>query len=494
MTSGRQPGKPSTGRDKPALTIKDVRGYLVGQDQDALIDLVIGHAGEDGHFMNKLLVLSAAGKPGDVDVEACRSALRAAIEIDEPVYRREAYEYADGVDEAVKMVAGLLGKGHATEAITLSEYALGLIEENSSMIYVSGDYLSYHAERFQEIHLRACRKARPDRRELATRLFELEFSSDSRYFSEAAEKYSRLLGKEGLAEYRKVAEAEWKKVPALGPGDYDGERFDGSRFRLTKIMETLARLDQDVYRLVGVKKRDLSSQFDFLEIAEVCRQAKRYDEALEWAERGLAAFPERPDARLREFLAREYHRRGRHEDAVAIAWDEFVDSPSIDFYRNLKKHADRVERWPEWRERALELMRERVAEARRKATGEPRSRYGRADYSELVTVFLWEKDVEAAWAAAVEGGCYEGLWMQLADLRQEEHPQDSLRVYTSSVDPLINHKDIESYREAVDLLKKIRDTMDRLDLGAEFTGYVQTVRSTHGRKRNLMKLFNSEKW
>ena len=36
------------------------------------------------------------------------------------------------------------------------------------------------------------------------------------------------------------------------------------------------------------------------------------------AERGLRSFPERADSRLREFLAQEYHRRERHDEAMAL--------------------------------------------------------------------------------------------------------------------------------------------------------------------------------
>jgi hypothetical protein len=86
-------------------------------------------------------------------------------------------------------------------------------------------------------------------------------------------------------------------------------------------MEALARATGDVDELVAIKSRDLSVAYHFLEIAQVCLDVGRDDEALDWAERGVRAFPIATDARLREFLADLYHRRSRHDDAMVTVRD-----------------------------------------------------------------------------------------------------------------------------------------------------------------------------
>src|SRR5262245_65949612 len=96
-----------------------------------------------------------------------------------------------------------------------------------------------------------------------------------------------------------LAEAEWAKVPALRPGEDDSEKY-GKRFRMTHIMETLARRTGDMEAVVAVKKRDLSLAYHYLQIAETYKNARKHDLALEWAERGVKAFPKRTDSRLRE--------------------------------------------------------------------------------------------------------------------------------------------------------------------------------------------------
>src|SRR5206468_3085717 len=155
------------------------------------------------------------------------------------------------------------------------------------------------------------------------------------------------------------------------------------------IVETLARQTGNVEAVVAVKKRDLSLPYSYLQIAETYKQAGQHDLALDWAERGLKAFPERPDSRLREFLAAEYHRRKRHNDAMALVWAEFTGRTDLEQYRKLKNHADRAGQWAVWREKALVRIREEIAAAKR---APERNRWivaGRVDHSRLVRIFMW---------------------------------------------------------------------------------------------------------
>jgi tetratricopeptide (TPR) repeat protein len=188
-----------------------------------------------------------------------------------------------------------------------------------------------------ELHHRACKQAGEDPKTLAKRLFDWEMKSDWDIFSGAAEVYADVLGSQGLAEYRRFAEAVWAEVPALGPGDDSHERFH-ARFRITSMMESLARQSGNYEELVAVKCHDLSLPYSFLQIAEIYRQANKYDQALEWAEKGMRLFS-RHDSRLSDFLADEYHRRGRHSESMDLIWAQFTDRPQLETYRKLQAHA-----------------------------------------------------------------------------------------------------------------------------------------------------------
>ncbi|HEY3302879.1 MAG TPA: SWIM zinc finger family protein [Candidatus Binatia bacterium] len=290
------------GQSPPAVTMDDVRAYLLAQDKKALVDVLVDHATDDDRLRQRLLMKAAKKTSKGLDLTTYRRLIDDALDWGGFVDYRSAYEYASGIESAIDSVEELLKEGHAAAVVELMEHALKAAEEAMGSVDDSDGYMGGILERLQDLHHKACKKAKPEPEALAKRLFECELRTDYDTFYGAAETYADVLGEKGLAVYRKLAEAEWAKVPPLGPRRDDPEKY-GRRFRITHIMETLARQTGDVEAVVAVKKRDLSLAYDYLEIAETYKKAGKGDLSLEWAERGVKAFPNRTDSRLREFLA-----------------------------------------------------------------------------------------------------------------------------------------------------------------------------------------------
>lgn len=101
---------------------------------------------------------------------------------------------------------------------------------------------------------------------------------------------------------------------------------------------------------------------------------------------------------------------------------------------------------------------------------------------------LWEGDVDAALAEAREGECRQEVWLALAAALEEVEPWEAMIIYREQVEPTIERKRKADYREATDMLAKVRDLMNRTGHGDEFPAYLEEVRGKHRRKRNLMKL------
>ena len=103
-------------------------------------------------------------------------------------------------------------------------------------------------------------------------------------FFEAVFRYADILGPKGMEAYRKLASAEWKKVPARTANEPDvrlGEAFPDYSYH-----GNLARLSHDPEALVAVMSRDLSHAYSYLRIAEIYYETGQHDKALEWAEQG----------------------------------------------------------------------------------------------------------------------------------------------------------------------------------------------------------------
>ncbi|MGQ0714864.1 MAG: hypothetical protein ACT4PJ_14220 [Gemmatimonadaceae bacterium] len=245
---------------------------------------------------------------------------------------------------------------------------------------------------------------------------------------------------------------------------------------------------EDVDKLVAVMERDLSMPYDYLRIAEAYEEAGRHGDSRDWAERGIKAFPRPHDSRLREFLANAYHALKRHDDGVRLAWEGFLDSPVFAEYQNVRRHASLPGAWPSWRQRALAVMREEAARTEGRQRPPESYWFFHPDGSELVRVFLWEEDVDAAWHAARKHGCSADLWLDLARRRELDHPEDAIRVCQERIEHVLERRNNEAYAEARDLLRDVARLMRRLGRDEEFESYLSSVRATHKAKRNVVKL------
>lgn len=463
-------------------TLDDARAYLQTLPSDSLVELLVEHAHEDERLARKLLLMSARpGRDAAVDVASMRALIDQAFAYHGFVPYREVWGYVQGLEETIDTLDELLAQGRAGEVVELAEYTLTAFEQALEQIDDSGGQMRDVATRLEELHLDACRHSTPDPVALAQRLFERELKGDWDVFDRAALRYADVLGDAGLERYRELARARWAKVPKLAPGEDSRERFSG-RFRITRIMETLAELSGSLADQIAVRERDLASPYSFLQIAELCRSHGDHDAALEWAQRGMTEFADAPDSRVRTFLIEEYRRRGQIAAALEHSWEAFVSRPTLDTYRELATDARALGEWAERRSAALALLNNPEPID---GTSTPHW-LRRAGNSELVRVYLWEENPEAAWQAAGEGGCTDALWLQLADQRRGEHPEDALAVYRRHVEATIAGKDKRSYAQAVRMIDQtIRPLFAECDRPADFDAYLAEVRTTHKPKRNL---------
>jgi len=473
----------------------DVRGYLAGLDHQTLVDVLVERAADDDIFDSRLRMEAARATAGPPQLGVFRHVIEEAFLVADYVGYREMYDYLNNINTVLDSLQDLLDDGHADAVVALAEHAIDRAEDAVGYVDDSDGWMSGIAERLQDLHLAACTAAQPDPVALAGTLFDRErHSGDLEVFFGAAGAYAEVLGADGLAEYRRLAQAEWDALPALGPTDEE-RGWSSQRFGITQIMQTLAELTGDVDAVVEVLVRDQSSAYQFVRIGEVLRGAKRYDDALVWAEKGLALHGG-SDSRLVEVAAEEYHRTGRGEDAVRVTWDAYGAAPGLLTYRHLAEHAQRADLWPAWHGKALDLLRSRIGQGRRKPARGRVTRWPAPgpDSSMLVEVLLFDGDVEKAWAEASAAGCRRDLWLELARRREGEHPLEAIPIWQAEAERCIDAKNNSAYAEAVELIVRVGRLMAAAEREADFTPYVAKLRATHKPKRNLMKLFDERNW
>jgi uncharacterized Zn finger protein len=474
-----------SGRNKRRDPWGSIKEHLATQAPQALIELLLDVAQRDDRLYQSLLLKAERGG-GDGNVaKAFRRAIDGATRILDFVDWREVGSFAGNIDQVADSLAELLQPDTAAMLVELAEYAIERVETALEQIDDSNGTIGDIVYRLSELHLKACAMARPEPAGLAERLFRFETKLPFGLCSFDAITYRDALGNGGLRRYRELAEAEWCK---LKPRDAK-DSYDAHRSRITRIMERLAEASGDVDELVAIKSQDLSSCYHYLNIAEVWTKAKQWDKALQWAERGLKAFPDRPDNRLRDFLVAAYLKRERNDEALQLTWVQFEERPILEHYKKLHDVAGELGAWPEQRDRALARAAEVIARDA-STTSRWKPKPSTPNYSLRVEIALWEKDLDAAWEFARKGICERNLLISLAGKLESPRPDDAVSLYRRVVPPIVEQTNNAAYAEAIKLIRKAGGLINAQKQLRQFGDYLAELRVQFKPKRNFIKLLD----
>lgn len=459
--------------------------YLAAQPKEVLVDMLLEVAQRDDRLAQSLLVKSAPTGKKDPLVRELRQVINDVTTVDGFVDWRAMQRFSDPLDQAVDTLAELLTPERAATLVVLAQYAIEQTEAALERVDDSNGQVGDILGRLGDLHLKACTLARPDPVELAHDLFRLEMTLPFGVCCFSAFTYQAALGAQGLQAYRALAQAKWDALASKA--EHSG--FDNNRFKITRVMEDLARASGDVDALIAIKSQDLGHPSSYLAIAELLTENHRHDEALQWAERGLADHPERPDNRLRDFLVAAYLKCQRPAEAVQLTWVQFEESSSLAHYQKLQAVAGPLGVWPAQRERALTCLAVAIArEASQTSRWQPKP--SGVDMSRRLAIALWEDDLDAAWAAVQSGQCQQGLRLSLAQALEATRPQDALTLYCQVVPDMVGQANNDAYARAVALMGTVGRLMAGLGQTAQFAVYVVQVRAAFKPKRNFIKLLD----
>lgn len=475
----------ASGKKKRRDPWRDIKDFLNTQPQEALVDLLLDVAQRDDRLYQSLL-LKAERVIGGGDVAgAFRRAIDDASSIHGFIDWREVRTFAGNLDQVADSLAELLKPDTAAMLADLAEYAIERVEGALEQVDDSNGEIAGIVCRLGEMHLTACSTVKPDPSALAERLFRLETTLPFGICNFDAATYRDCLGKKGLQRYRELAETEWRKIePRCADHGYDSHRA-----KITRIMERLAEASGDIDELVAIKSNDLSSSYRYLGIAETLAKAGRADEALDWAERGLKAFPDRPHNDLRDFLVAIYLERKRNDEALQLTWVQFAERPGLETFKKLNVVSGKLGVWPAQRERALARLAETTAREAA-ATSRWKPEPSLPDHSLRVAIALWEEDSDAAWTAAHQGICDRNLLVALAGKLESARPEDAISLYRRVVTPIVEQTNNAAYEEAIKLIRKLGGLMKTLNQSRQFGDYLAELRVQFKPKRNFMKLLD----
>ncbi|MFV0257775.1 MAG: hypothetical protein ACK5PP_04925, partial [Acidimicrobiales bacterium] len=275
--------------------------------------------------------------------------------------------------------------------------------------------------RVLDLHRQACTVGVADPQKLAKWMVKFAFE-DQDFFEIDPVGYADALGDKGLAVYRR--EVAKRSDPADAPEHrsetlrtvYGGFPSFAARY----AAERLAIIDRDVDRLVELLGGDLSSPYQFQQVAEAFVELGRPDDALGWARRGIAETSGWQLAKLYDLTAELLTDAGDLDEVVEIRRHHHERMPSASTYAKLQAAAGTVDAWADEIDRARAVLAEH-------------------DPAGHIDALLADGEPDEAWAVAV-GGDQEILasqWLRLAEAREPTAPGDAMQVYLRLADEVL---------------------------------------------------------
>ncbi|MGH8777570.1 SWIM zinc finger family protein [Paraburkholderia sp.] len=478
--------KPAKPRKKRKTYEELIREYIATLKEDALRELLLEAVERDMNLRDKLLF--AARTANASDLSGMKTAVREATRISRALDWREAGAYGDGLMLLADMLRQRLEGPYAAQVVELAELAIAGAEKSLEQIDDSGGDVMPAIMELASVHLEACRRTGPDAVELAGRLFRYQTEGAWDTFYDVLPAYAEPLGDTGLQRYRDLVEKGWNALPSITPSNEFRRSFEPLRMRLEKAMGSLAERDGDIDALIRIRSKDLSSAYRFLLVAQLCADHGRYDDALAWAERGLADSGKNVDQRLLDFCIQEYLRRGEFGKADTAAWERFGLRPVAEGFAELMQVADATARHDTTRERALSHLWARVK--REESTAQSKRNMWQAlTRTELVKIFLSEADSDAAWDAFSGGPVAAHIWPQIAAARAKTHPHDAIALYHRLL-PIAAENGTRNarYQEAFGVVQAIGRLRAKLGEQVMFAAELDEIRAVYRAKRNFIKL------
>lgn len=443
--------------------------WLDSLSREAVLDLLREQLARDKDLRRRWELRAATAH---ADVAAVRATIRDLLDTrhygrDGYVEYSEARAYSEQVGEAVAAISSLTATGHADDAVEVAREMITALARAYEKVDDSSGYLGGVAHDVGEVHLQACRIARPDPEKTAQWLVDHMLGETSYLPEICVEDYHSILGQAGVAKLGLLVTQACRRNP--------------SGWAEKHLMHSLVRAQGDVDALIALYAAELSTTGStHLTIARELDGASRGSEALEWAEQGLrdTAGQPRVDAGLVDYVATRYEQAGRLNDAVAVYRDRFQVQRPLAAYQRLRTIATKAGCWDTERGAALELLRADAS----KTTSHPGAPV-------WIDALIDDGEIAAAWDAA-PGIASPAQWLTLADRMITNRPAEALSVYLRAIQPLRSVTGDANYQELAKLLLQARTCHHNLGTTTEFDAYLAALRTDQRRKRNLMKILD----
>ena len=397
-----------------------------------------------------------------------------------------ASQVVAGLEPLMRVAKGFEAEGDETAAVEIMGAMLDVIVERVGEVRDDEGFLRELGARCLERIVRVLGHegaSRSTRHDVLARLASLAMSGGP--LAEIAR--ARMLERDAEEERRELALHVRQRLREAS--EREGSPSD------SKLLLKLEAPYTDVERyLVRCRALGLHEELvgRLLELGRVEDALAEASEVEEQALLGLAsAFDEAGQAGAIEELVRERYERsaslellawlqghwtrsGEERLARAAAQARFFRRPELEVYGQLKEMADGAREWEMERPSLHAHLRERHA------------------WALLVRAHLLDGEVDRALEALSEGRerghssqGWAGIQVEIADVASGPRPRTAIRLYQSVAEGLIEKRNVQSFKDAAQLLARAAAVSRELGEGEKWRVYMDEVDSRYGRFQGL---------
>jgi len=384
--------------------------------------------------------------------------------------RRDPYAGRDAYSRAAREVAdrcaAMVAAGDAAVTVPMLRKAVNRMTAALMYMDSSSGVLGNDLAHLMEVHADACRAAPPAPAALASWLVRLVCDGPG-WPDVVLRDWVAALGAKGLAEVARLVDERASAAP--------DDRHQ--QWAVRHLREQVAEVCGDVDRHVRVLAERLVSADQYRRIVQSLTQAQRPAEAIDWARRGLAAYPTgHQSAQLRDLLVQLLIDTDQPAAAVAERRSALEAQPTIDNLRALQATVADTDRDATHTGWALTVLRERAV---RQAGYLPH----------LIDALLLTGHGDEAWQTGLAhlDELPARHRVELLERRRRTHPADVREPYRALIDAqLLDSSDKHRYDKAITLLRHLREAYSATGDTAGFDAYRQALRTEHRRRPMLL--------
>jgi tetratricopeptide (TPR) repeat protein len=288
------------------------------------------------------------------------SELEGALDLGEFVSYNRSWDFVQSLEEVKHKIDALVKEGQAERAVSLYEIFLSGCYEKADEIDDSGGSLGMFFEDLFCAWINARQKVKYDPAETVQNILSWMDNDDYGFCYEIERDMVKVLNKKSMRLFEAAIKSRFEKAYATDL-QKKHKRVSDCSWEVRKnvsILKVIYVESKDTAAYLALCERTETTPADCENIANLYRVKGKYQDALNWVEKGLELeengnWGNQSSLGLTRLQQDLLNNLGRREDAFDLAWAEFIKHPSKFSYEKLMKFVDTKD-VKLWHQKALE--------------------------------------------------------------------------------------------------------------------------------------------